>query len=158
MPADPVTTSPAAVATGSFRIDQEVEIAAPREKAWASLLDVDGWWCHRIQKSGSTLVLEPQVGGRFYERWTGDEGALWGIVTYLRRPEILRLSGPLGTERLATSLYEFRLEAKGEKTLLRLTHRCIGEVGEMRGDYEGGWQSLWKHLRALAETGARFSR
>lgn len=150
-------------ATDAFRIDQEVEIAAPREKVWASLLDVQGWWCHRVVGKGSTLVLEPRVGGRFYESWKGeswkgDEGALWGVVTFLRSPDLLRLAGPLGMNGAAQSVYEYRLESKGSRTTLRLTHRCSGEMEPgARADYEGGWGTLWTHLKALAETGKRFS-
>ncbi len=38
------------VEEGSFRIEQEVELAVPRERAWAALLDVGGWWCHHFAK------------------------------------------------------------------------------------------------------------
>jgi uncharacterized protein YndB with AHSA1/START domain len=142
---------------GSFRIDQEVEILAPRETVWASLLDVDGWWCHRLREKGSALALEPRVGGRFYERWGDDEGALWGVVTYLQKPEVLRLAGPLGSNGASQSVYEYRLESRGARTTLKLLHRCSGEIGpKTRASYDGGWKELWEHLGRLAQTGTRY--
>jgi hypothetical protein len=147
-----------APASDAFRLDQEVEILAPRETVWASLLDVEAWWCHRVVGKGSTLVLEPRVGGRFFERWGEDEGALWGVVTFLKRPEVLRLCGPLGMSGAAQSVYEYRLEPRGPRTTLRLTHRCSGEMEPgTREDYDGGWRQLWTHLKAHAETGKRLS-
>jgi uncharacterized protein YndB with AHSA1/START domain len=143
---------------GSFHLEQEVEIAVPRERLWECLVDVGGWWLYREKKGkASEILLEPRVGGRFYERFAGGEdGSLWGVVTYLERPEVLRLCGFLGMQSPATNLYEYRLEARGERTLLRLSHRAFGLMSPgARADYQGGWKGLWESLRAFAERGER---
>lgn len=143
---------------GSFHIEQEVEIRGSRERVWSHLLDVDGWWSHRVLPTGSRLVLEPKVGGRFYERWGDDEGALWGLVTYMKSPEALRMSGPLGMSTAASNIYEFRLEERGGSTLLQLSHWSSGvEEGEHK-TYDAGWRALWVHFKALVESGRRFAR
>jgi uncharacterized protein YndB with AHSA1/START domain len=142
----------------SFRVEQRVSIAAPRAKVWASLLDVDGWWCHRLQE-GSRVRLEPKVGGRFFEEWGKGNASLWGMVTHVEAPSVLRLAGPLGmTDLGAVHTYEYTLEEKDGGTLLRLSHRCSGRFARgSRASYDGGWKELWKHLKALAASGKRFS-
>lgn len=141
---------------GSFQIEQEVVFAAGREAVWARLCDVDGWWCHRFGKG--PLCLEARVGGRFEERWGDGEGALWGVVTFVRRPEVLRLSGPLGMDTPVNSVYEFALEEAGDgRTRLKLSHRCVGIIDDRWGAAHGeGWGELWGHLKRFVESGARF--
>lgn len=153
-----VSSAPEPGFEAPFRLEQEIEICAPRARAWAALLDVDAWWCHRTSGRGSVVVLEARVGGRFYERFSGDEGVLWGTVTHLESPCLLRLRGPLGSGGLVDGLYEYRLEERGSRTLLRLSHRCGGEVpAGARSSYDGGWRALWPRLRSYAENGQRWT-
>jgi uncharacterized protein YndB with AHSA1/START domain len=45
------------------RIEQEVVIAAPRERVFAALTDEVGtWWAHRF-RDGSEVRLDPELGG-----------------------------------------------------------------------------------------------
>jgi uncharacterized protein YndB with AHSA1/START domain len=144
---------------GSFHIEQEVHIRASREKVWPGLLDVQSWWCHSFADASVRMALEPFAGGRFYE--DSDEGvkALFGTVTYIKAPEVIRLSGPLGMNRLPlTSVYEWRLDPStdGRSTTLKLTHRAIGLLDpEWEKSHNEGWQQLWPHLKALIEDGKR---
>ena len=44
------------------------------------------------------------------------------------------------------------------RLLLRFAHRCVGLLDPAwAASYEGGWTTLWTHLRALAETGRRWA-
>lgn len=145
------------VEEGSFRIEQEVELAVPRERAWAALLDVGGWWCHHFAERSPDLRLEPRLGGRFYEAWGEGEGALWGTVIFIRSPEVLRLSGPLGMNTAVNSVYEFGLGTKGKGTVLTLKHQAIGFLdSKWKKAHKEGWQELWKHLKEFAEKGKRY--
>src|SRR5204863_1739923 len=54
---------------GSFHIEQEVEIAVPRERLWECLADVGGWWLYCEKGKAVDVVLEPRVGGRFFQRF-----------------------------------------------------------------------------------------
>ena len=85
--------------------------------------------------------------------------ALFGTVTYIKRPSVLRLSGPLGMSRLpVSSTYEYTLEPKGAGTALKLTHRAIGLLdSEWHNAHDQGWKELWVHLRAFVETGKRYA-
>ena len=147
-------------AVGEFLITQEIELNAPREKVFASLLDVDGWWCHyHAEKCKPKLVLEPFAGGRFYE--ISPEGeSFFGQVTQIKSPELLRLSGPLGMARLPVmSVYEYLLEERDKKTVLKLTHRAYGILDpQWHKAHDAGWRELWTSLKNFVETGQRFVR
>ena len=146
-----------ALVQGSFHVEQEVDVLVPRERLWECLLDVGAWWLYREKGKASDVVLEPRLGGRFYERFAGgEEGSLWGVVTHVERPEVLRLCGFLGMDSPAMNVYEYRLEARGETTRLKLSHRAFGLMRPAaRDDYHGGWKGLWESLRAFAERGER---
>lgn len=145
------------VAEGSFVIEQDLDLEIPVEKAWEALVDVSGWWCHYFADTQPRLTLEPRLGGRFFEDWGDGQGALFGTVTYVKKPEILRLSGPLGMDTPVNSVYEFRLTEKKGRTRLTLTHRATGLMDrKWAKSHKNGWKELWKHLRRFAEEGVRF--
>ena len=82
-----------------YHIEQEVTIRAPRAKVYDALVrDVNSWWAFRGGLPGAKLILEPHVGGRFFEDLGDGEGMLHGTVTYLKRPEKLRIVGPLDAQ------------------------------------------------------------
>ncbi len=134
---------------GGIRIEQELKIAAPRPKVFHALTHETGkWWPFRVNKELAVeLVLEPRVGGRFYESWGGDQGILWGNVLQIRHDERLDLVGMCGMARLAYSFISFTLEPDGEGTLLKLSHRGMGELDE---DVERDYGKGWKHLLETA--------
>ncbi|MBL8757753.1 MAG: SRPBCC domain-containing protein [Phycisphaerae bacterium] len=144
---------------GQFSIEQEVRIAAPREAAWRGLLDVGAWWCHHFAKAGPRMVLEPFPGGRFYEDSADGTRALFGTVTFIRAPEVIRLAGPLGMSTLpVVSVYEWALAEDGPgASVLRLSHHARGLIRtDWREAHDRGWQTLWVRLRALVERGERY--
>lgn len=145
---------------GSFRVEQEVIVNAPRERVFAALTsEIDRWWCHHFTDGKPTITLEPKIGGRFVEWWNGEEGALWGVVTFLKSPEVLRLSGPLGMHTPVSSVYQYTLEehAEGRATLLKLSHRVNGEIDTKWHDsHERGWRELWVTLKAWVEEGREY--
>lgn len=148
------------VQEGSFHIEQEILIRAPRQKVWSSVLDVQGWWSHHFAEKSARMILEPFPGGRFYEDSPEGVKALFGIVTYLKAPEVIRFSGPLGMNRLPlNSVYEFRLDPSGDSgTTLKLSHRAHGLLDpEWEKSHTEGWQELWTHLKAFIEEGKRVS-
>ncbi len=141
---------------GSFTIEQEVPINASREKVFDALCDVSGWWRHRFEDGRGEMIFEPVVGGRFMQTWGDDEGALFGHVVYIKRPEIIRMSGQLGTNLPASNLYQYKLEEKDGGTLLKLTHRVAGMINSnYRDNYSSGWGAPWESLTAFVEEGPR---
>ena len=151
-----------AAAAATFHIEQEVEIRAPRARVFDALTrDVGQWWAFRATHGESTLVLEPRVGGRFYEDLGDGQGALWGTVTYIKRPEALRLTGQLGMLKdPVIGVYGYELiEAPGGTTLVKLTHRVAGAPAPQAAEsYRGGWgKLLGRFLKAYVEEGKRYT-
>jgi DNA-binding transcriptional ArsR family regulator/uncharacterized protein YndB with AHSA1/START domain len=147
----------------SFHLEQEVTIRAPRARVFDALTrDVGQWWAFRLTRDAkSTLVLEPRVGGRFFEDMGDGEGALWGTVTYIKRPEVLRLTGPLGMMKepiIGVYTYELSDAADGA-TLLKLTHRVAGQPGpKAEESYRGGWgKLLGQYLKTYVEEGKTYA-
>jgi DNA-binding transcriptional ArsR family regulator len=139
------TSAPAA--SGTLDVEQEVVVAAPRERVFDAIGRMGEWWPHRFRE-GSTVHLEPQVGGRFWEDWGDGDGALYAIVRQLQRPARIECSGPMGMAGPVTSVFALELEERGGGTLVRLSHRAIGQIDEQtQAAYEGGWVAVFDALR-----------
>lgn len=148
------------LAAGSFEIHQQVEFVAPPDRVFDGLLDVSAWWSHHFKPPDRSrevrLILEPRLGGAFKQEWGGGEGALFGVITFFKRPEVIRLAGPLGMKGAISSVYEWRLEPAGAHTRFFLHHAASGlmDPGE-RESHDKGWRELWEHLQAFVERGER---
>jgi uncharacterized protein YndB with AHSA1/START domain len=133
-------------------------VKAPPEVAWRVFTEKMGtWWplaTHKIGKAKAVdAVIEPRVGGRWYER--GDDGSTcdWGRVLSWEPPSRLVLSWEISADwqydsNLKTEV-EVRFIAEGkEGTRVELEHRHLdryeARCDEMRGifDSEGGWSGL----------------
>jgi DNA-binding transcriptional ArsR family regulator len=108
---------PASTLTDEVFID-----AVPWKVFDALTVNVSAWWGppHLKWPGASSLVIETQPGGRFYEAWGHRQGAMRGVVTAIRQDERLELTGPifdgLGEVRMC-----FLLEAREGGTLLTVT-------------------------------------
>lgn len=158
-PEEPMNDPRGLPKTGNVNIELEIKMAAPREKVFEALTgEIGMWWPYRVRKElAKELVLEPVVGGRFYESWGGDEGILWGTVHQIKRGERLDLVGQIGMARLAHSFVTFVLEDDSGGTLVKLSHRGIGEMDEeVQQNYTQGWQHLMENaFRNWVEKGER---
>ncbi|MGM7702618.1 helix-turn-helix domain-containing protein [Pseudalkalibacillus sp. Hm43] len=143
----------------SFQIEQEITINATRDKVFKALTeDINDWWAYRLNgDQGSTLSFEPKVGGQFLESWGDGEGALWGVVTYIKAPEEIRMNGLLGMRGAVNSAYTYSLEEKGDQTVLKLSHHAYGLLDpQWRDAHDGGWQELLgQFLKEYVESGKR---
>ena len=134
--------------TTTLDVEQEVVVAAPREKVFDALCRMGDWWPHAFRE-GSTVHLEPRVGGRFWEDWGGGDGALYATVTGIHRPEQLTCTGPMGMRTPVTGVWAMTLEERADGTLVRLSHRAVGQIDdETRSAYEHGWVEVFDALRS----------
>jgi DNA-binding transcriptional ArsR family regulator/uncharacterized protein YndB with AHSA1/START domain len=149
-----ISRQPETAAIDSFHIEQEVNIAAPRTKVWDALTkNIGQWWAFRI--ADGEISLDAQLGGHFSERGE-DGGAIWGTVTFIKKGERLTLNGCLGTsQKPIEAVYTYLLEDAGDGTLLKLSHRAIGQGLENMGDeYDEGWKQLLNtFLKPFVEEG-----
>jgi uncharacterized protein YndB with AHSA1/START domain len=144
-----------------------VNVKAPPEIAWRVFTEKIGtWWplaTHKIGKAKAVeAVIEPRVGGRWYER--GDDGSScdWGCVLAWEPPARLVLSWDINADwqydpNLKTEV-EVRFSADGKGgTRVELEHRKLDRYGarreEMRGifDSEGGWTGLLTSFTGAAD-------
>jgi len=158
------TMSPSTLPQGSVTslvIEQDIVIAAPRAKVFAALTgELSAWWGRPyIQDSDhvSNVVLEPRLGGRFLERWGEDEGAIWCVVTSIKKNDHILLQGSMAMPGAVYGVIRMDLEDTKGGTRLKLSHRAIGEVSEeLQHSYVGGWKDLLDvRLRAWVERGVK---
>src|SRR5262249_1286854 len=144
-----------------------VDVKAPPEIAWRVFTEMIGtWWplaSYKIGKAKAVdAVIEPRVGGRWYER--GDDGSTcdWGSVLAWGPPARLVLSWDINADwqydqNLKTEV-EVRFSADGKGgTRVELEHRKLDRYGarrdEMRRifDTEGDWGRLLALFAQVAE-------
>ena len=140
-----------------FQIEQQIRIKAPPAVVFKAITkDIGKWWAFRTLGDDAVIKLEPKAGGRFYEDDGAGKCALWGTVLYLEEPVSIRMQGALGMPGLAISHYSYTLEGKGQETLVKLSHVCMGDVNEQaRKNYAGGWKTLGEKLKAYVEGGKK---
>ena len=148
-----------------------VSIDAPQHIAWQVFTEQMGsWWPLAVYKIGQAnavdAVMEPHIGGRWYER--GDDGSTcdWGRVLVWEPHSRLVLSWDITADwqydpALQTEI-EVRFVAEGDaRTRVELEHRKLDRYGarrdEMRTifDKTGDWGRL---LGAFAEAAAASAR
>jgi uncharacterized protein YndB with AHSA1/START domain len=144
-----------------------VSVQAPPAVAWQVFTEKMGtWWPLAVYKIGKAkavdAVIEPHVGGRWFER--GDDGSMcqWGSVLAWEPPSRLVLSWDISADwqydpTLKTEI-EVRFTADGSNlTRVELEHRHLDRYGARRDqmrqiyDTEGDWGRL---LEAFARAAA----
>ena len=137
-----------------FRTTIEVLIDAPVETVFgAATGEVGGWWDHSFWPDPGELVIEPRMGGRFYERPAAgsDDGALHAEVIFVRAPHQLRLHGPLGLSGRAFDLVtSWTLEpaesADGTSNGATSFRVDLNMAGDIDAEMAGVVRSVWVHF------------
>ncbi len=135
----PVHAAVRQAAPDGFLVEQSVRVAAPAEKAWATLVDVARWWSDGHSWSGSAahLHLDAVAGGCLCERWDG--GSVEHARVLMAVPaRVLRLEGALGPlqELPVTGVLGFALAQEDDgATRIGVSYRDGGD----NGGALGGW-------------------
>ena len=143
-----------------------VNVGAPQAVAWRVFTEKMGsWWPlanYKIGKANAVdAVIEPRIGGRWYE--LGDDGSTcqWGSVLAWEPHSRLVLSWDVGADwqydpSLKTEI-EVRFIAEGkDRTRVELEHRHLDRYGEHRDqmrrifETEGDWGRLLASFAAAA--------
>lgn len=143
-----------------------VSVQAPQAVAWRVFTEQMGmWWPLASYKIGTAnavdAVIEPRVGGRWYER--GDDGSIcqWGSVLAWDPPSRLILSWDVSADwqydpSLKTEIeVRFKLEGNN-RTRVELEHRHLDRYGARRDqmrrifDSEGDWGKLLEAFAGVA--------
>ena len=125
-----------------------------------------GWWPkqHSILASGTpqkAVIVEPRVGGRWYE--VGDDGSecVWGRVLAIEPPRRLlltwQINGDFELDPSAASEVEVLFVPEAEGTRVTLEHRnfeafaTTGQKLRDAVDQDGGWSGLLQLLAQASE-------
>ena len=148
-------------------VRKAVSVRAPQPIAWQVFTEKMGtWWPLAFYKIGKAnavdAVIEPHVGGRWYERGNDGSTCQWGSVLAWEPPSRLVLSWDVGADwqydpNLKTEI-EVRFIVDGsDRTLVELEHRHLDRYGAHRDkmrrvfDTEGDWGKLLVAFALTAE-------
>lgn len=139
----------------TFAFTKEVEIAAPVEIVFETLLEQLGPRHETAPESPLPMKLEPWPGGRWYRDLGNSTGHFWGHVQVIKPPRLLEIWGPLFLSYPAIAHLQYRLTAEGDVTRLKLIHKAIGEIPPDYRDALAEGMEPWSHtlmkVREVAE-------
>src|SRR6516165_11615231 len=160
-------TTPTLGTLSSYAVHKTLMVEAPVEHVFRVFTEEHSrWWpldTHHIGKiAAATAVIEPHVGGRWYERGVDGTECVWGKVLAWEPPHRLLLAWQITADwRYDVTLdteVEVIFTAEGHgRTRLELEHRHLDryrdQAGMMRSifDSEGGWTGILARFTAAAE-------
>jgi hypothetical protein len=102
------------------------------------------------------MKLEAWPGGRWFRDLGDNAGHLWGHVQVIKPPKLLEIYGPMFMSYAAISHIQYRLEAVGNGTLVKIAHKAIGLIpADHREGVHEGWAHGLKRIREIAESRAK---
>jgi uncharacterized protein YndB with AHSA1/START domain len=139
----------------TLHITHDVEVRAPLEATFASLLEEMGPHNQTPEGQPLPMTIEPWPGGRWFRDLGGGNGHFWGQVQAIKRPTLLEITGPLFMSSPVLSNVQYRLTGIAGGTLIAFRHTAFGFVPEeIRGRLSQGWTPLLERIRAQAEAAA----
>jgi len=144
-------------------------VRASQTRAFEVFTEQHGsWWpleTHHVgAQPAQTVVIEPRVGGRWFERSVNGAECTWGSVLVWEPPQRLVLSWQISADwkhdgKIQTEV-DVRFVADGpDSTRVELEHRHLEFYGDkapmMKGifDSDGGWSGILQRFSAAAATG-----
>jgi uncharacterized protein YndB with AHSA1/START domain len=130
----------------TLHVVKEIQIAAPPAIVFETVLEPHG------PMKEMSMKLEPWPGGRWFRDLGNNTGHLWGHVQVIKPPSVLELYGPTMMSYPAISHIQYRLTEQAGGTLLKFTHRAIGEIEPgLEQGVDKGWGEMLELVRAAAE-------
>ncbi len=137
------------------------DVACSREHAFSVwTANISTWWPrdHTVTGKAEVVVLQPDVGGRIYERTADGAEHDWGEVTVWQPPARLAYLWHLGADRAHATEVDIRFIAKDEaSTRIEIEHRGWERLGEAadiwRARNQTGWRTLLPHFLAAIGAG-----
>jgi uncharacterized protein YndB with AHSA1/START domain len=152
--------------TLALAVRQSVLVQAPLERAFTVFTAALGtWWpleSHHIGASpAATAVIEPRVGGRWYERAADGTECDWGHVRAWDPPRRVVLSWEISCDWRHDPGVDSEVEVRfvpvdAGSTRVELEHRGLETYGEQAEDMRrtfdspGGWRGLLERYSAAA--------
>jgi uncharacterized protein YndB with AHSA1/START domain len=143
-------------------IRKSIEVAAPVETAFQVFTEQAGsWWPLATKSVGQEeavdLLIEPEVGGRVYERLRSGEEHEWGEVLAWEPPLRVAFTWHPGRDADTGQEVEVRFMASGDGTRLELEHRgwerLVAPAEEIPEHYVSGWDEVLGRFAEAAHRG-----
>ena len=135
--------------TDELAIRKSVFVRCTPEHAFGVYTERMGeWWPfdgHSLFDDASgTVVFEPRVGGRVYERSTAGEEGLWGTLLAWDPPSGFTMTWHPGRDEETAQELALRFTAEGDGTRVDVLHKGWERLGdrmaEISGHYDDGWE------------------
>jgi hypothetical protein len=132
-------------------IQKTIIVRCDLEKAFRVWTEqIDAWWPKGHSRSGdprTTVVLEPRLGGRFYERTPAGIEHAWGQVLAWDSPRHFALHWYLGSSPDQPTHVEvhFSTLANGD-TRVDLVHQGPELIGKLWGRTSAVFDTAWAHV------------
>ena len=147
------------------QVELEITINASPAKVYKALTtDIGYWWGPPFGKdkdpNGTAMkdvVVEPVLGGKFYESYGNGQGRIFGIVSRIEENAVVEVRGPMGSALPVDGVMCYELSPSGNGTTLKFSHVMVGPIpAETHEHYGGGWNELLKNrLVAFVERGEK---
>lgn len=135
-------------------IDVRVRVRAPVEHAfemWTARTEL--WWPDRHtigQRSDTSIVIEPAVGGRIFQRDPDGAEHDWGEITAWNPPYGLTYLWFLFFDRADATTVDVRFEPDGDGTVVRLHQTGFDRLGDTVGRQRRDRTVMaWDHIFGL---------
>lgn len=149
-------------------VRKTIVVKAGAEKSFVTFTSRIGRWWPRSKSIGSApqadVVLEPGVGGRWYERGTDGSECEWGKVLQWQPPERLVLAWQINAQwkfdpALVTEVEITFTSLVAGETRVEIEHRHLERLGGSAArvrkafDSEAGWNGVLKAFGELVVAG-----
>lgn len=139
-------------------IVQSVTVAMPPDRAFALFTGSMGRWWQPGKTIGKqphvAIVIEPQAGGRWFEKDADGNETDWGHVLAWEPPGLVLLAWQLNASfdydpDLVTEV-EITFTPVGDSTRVTLTHRKLERFGDaadrVAAQLSGGWPTIMQRF------------
>jgi uncharacterized protein YndB with AHSA1/START domain len=146
-----MSTDPVQSERGDPVIRKAVEVNCPPEHAFRVFVEqIGSWWPLATKSVGLddavTLVIEPRLGGRVYERVRSGEEHEWGEILVWEPPRRLAFSWHPGRSSNTSQEVDVRFSARGAGTHVELEHTGWHRLGDLAAEalahYVTGWDEV----------------
>lgn len=152
-------TSSAEQSVHAFEVTRVMDIAAPIEVVFETLLEHLGPSHETAPGTPLPMTLEPWPGGRWYRDLGNNTGHYWGYVQVIKPPRLLEIHGPLFMSYPAISHLQYRLTEQSGLTRLTLIHGAIGRIPLEHREAVAEGMEPWSHtLTKVREASERRAR
>jgi uncharacterized protein YndB with AHSA1/START domain len=140
-------------------LELRFRVACPPERAFALwTAETSRWWPHGHSVSGAaglSVIFEPCVGGRIFERTPAGEEHDWGEVLAWEPPRRLAYLWHLRFDRADATEVEVTFAAAAGGTDVSIVHRGWERLGakgpERRKRNRKGWAGVTGHYRRACD-------